>query len=78
MKVAISLPDDVFEAGEHLAQQLGISRSQLYASALSAFLSTRGARAITAKLNEVYAKHSSELDPAIARSQSALLVNETW
>ena len=30
MKIAISVPDEVFEAGEHLAHQLGISRSQLY------------------------------------------------
>jgi hypothetical protein len=30
MKIAISVPDEVFEAGEHLARQLGLSRSQLY------------------------------------------------
>jgi predicted transcriptional regulator len=78
MKVAISLPDDVFDAGEHLARQLGMSRSQLYAHALSAYLSTRGAAAVTAKLDAVYAKGNAKLDPAFARSQSALLANEAW
>lgn len=78
MKIAISVPDDVFEAGEHLAQQLGLSRSQLYADALSAYLSERGAAAVTAKLNAIYEKESSKPDPAFARVQLARLANETW
>ena len=78
MKVAISVPDDVFEAGEHLARQLGLSRSQLYADALSAYLSERGAAAVTAKLNAIYSKESSKLDPAFARSQLTRLANEAW
>jgi metal-responsive CopG/Arc/MetJ family transcriptional regulator len=78
MKIAISVPDDVFEAGEHLAQQLGLSRSQLYADALSAYLSERGATAVTAKLNALYSTESSKLDSAFARTQLTRLANETW
>jgi metal-responsive CopG/Arc/MetJ family transcriptional regulator len=78
MKIAISVPDDVFEAGEHLARQLGLSRSQLYADALSAYLSERGAAAVTAKLNAVYSKESSKLDPAFGGSQLVRLANEAW
>jgi metal-responsive CopG/Arc/MetJ family transcriptional regulator len=78
MKIAISVPDDVFEAGEHLAQQLGLSRSQLYADALSAYLSERGAEAVTAKLNAIYAAESSRSDPAFSRLQLTRLANETW
>jgi len=78
MKIAISLPDEIFEAGEHLAKQLGLSRSQLYADALSAYLSERGAVAVTAKLNAVYAQESSKLDPAFAQSQLSRLVDEAW
>jgi metal-responsive CopG/Arc/MetJ family transcriptional regulator len=78
MKVAISLPDDVFEAGEHLARQLGLSRSQLYADALSAYLSARGAAAVTAKLNAVYSKKSSKVDDGFAHLQLKCLANETW
>lgn len=78
MKIAISVPDEVFEAGEHLAQQLGLSRSQLYSDALSAYLSERGAAAVTAKLNAVYATESSRPDPAFAQLQLTRLANETW
>ncbi len=78
MKIAISVPDDVFEAGEQLARQLGLSRSQLYADALSAYLSERGAAAVTAKLNTVYSEESSKLDLAFAGLQLMRLANEAW
>jgi antitoxin MazE6 len=78
MKIAISVPDDVFQAGEHLAKQLGLSRSQLYADALSAYLSERGAAAVTAKLDAIYAGEPSKADPAFSRVQLTRLANETW
>jgi predicted transcriptional regulator len=78
MKVAISVPDDVFEAGEHLARQLGWSRSQLYADALSAYLSARGEKAVTAKLNAIYAEQSSKTDAAFAHLQLTRLADEAW
>jgi len=78
MKIAISVPDAVFEAGEHLAKQLGLSRSQLYSDALSAYLSRRGAEAVTTRLNAVYAGQASSVEPALARAQEPLLANEAW
>jgi metal-responsive CopG/Arc/MetJ family transcriptional regulator len=78
MKIAISVPDEIFEAGEHLAKQLGLSRSQLYADALSAYLSERGATAVTAKLNAVYAQESPKLDPAFVKSQLGRVADEAW
>jgi len=38
MKTAISLPDSTFKEAEALAQQLGLSRSELYTKALQAYL----------------------------------------
>jgi hypothetical protein len=78
MEIAISVPDEIFEAGEHLAKQLGLSRSQLYADALSAYLSERGATAVTAKLNAVYAQESSNRDPAFAKTQLNRVADEAW
>ncbi len=78
VKIAISVPDDVFQAGDHLARQLGLSRSQLYADALAAYLGTRGAEAVTARLNAVYESQPSALDPAIAAYQNARLADEAW
>ena len=78
MKIAISVPDEIFEAGEHLAKQLGLSRSQLYADALSAYLSERGAAAVTAKLNAVYAQESSKLDAEFEKAQLSRVADEAW
>lgn len=78
MKVAISVPDPVFRAGEQLARQLKLSRSELYANALSAYLGSRGAAAVTSKLNEVYAGESAAVDAPMAAAQFRLLKHETW
>ena len=78
MKVAISLPDPVFRAAETLARKLRKSRSQLYAEAIAAYVGARGAKALTGKLNAVYGKESSDLDPALKYAQLERLSREAW
>jgi metal-responsive CopG/Arc/MetJ family transcriptional regulator len=78
MKVAISLPDPVFNAAEQLAEQLHVSRSQLYAQAIVQYLQRVGAPAVTAKLNAVYGRESSTIDPAFGHAQSSVLDDEAW
>jgi len=78
MKVAISLPDPVFDAAERLAEELHVSRSQLYSQALASFLEHRGGAAVTAKLNAVYAQEPSTLDDHLAQAQIAAVGHETW
>lgn len=78
MKIAISVPDEVFKAGERLARERGVSRSELYTSALSAYLGVHGAAAITARLDALYAKEDSRLDPGLSAAQQKLLTDEAW
>lgn len=78
MKISISVPDEVFEAGKHLARQLGISRSQLYSDALATCLSARGAQEVTARLNALYGTQASEIKPAMQRAQLKNLADEAW
>ena len=54
LKIAISLPDSIFEAAEALAQQLGVSRSELYCAAIEDYLQRLEQERIRPKLNEVY------------------------
>lgn len=51
MKVAVSLPDDLFERADETASQLGLNRSQLYARALEEFLRDRISDPVTAELD---------------------------
>lgn len=78
MKTAISLPDAVFEQAEALAQQLGLSRSELYTKALQSYLKRYNREQILLKLNQVYGTESSELDPVMARMQFMSLPHEDW
>jgi metal-responsive CopG/Arc/MetJ family transcriptional regulator len=78
MKTAISLPDSVFEQAEALAQQLGLSRSELYTRALQTYLKRYNRDQILLKLNQVYSRESSDLDPVMARMQFMSLPREEW
>jgi len=53
MKIAVSIPDPLFERADGLAQRLGKSRSQLYREALSDYLDRRDPGSVTTALNEV-------------------------
>lgn len=70
MKVAISIPDAVFEAAERLVRDLKKSRSQLYSEAIAQYVGARDATAITQKLNAVYAAEPSQIDQALEHAQS--------
>jgi metal-responsive CopG/Arc/MetJ family transcriptional regulator len=78
MKTAISLPDSVFEEAELLAKRLGVSRSELYAKALRAFLHKYNREQTLSKLNQLYSEKSSDLDPVLAKMQFMSLPHEDW
>jgi len=78
MKIAISVPDGLFAAGEDLAREMKVSRSELYARALREYVATRTASEITASLNRVYATQKARIDPALARAQVAALPDDAW
>lgn len=78
MKVAVSIPDAIFEAAERLAKQRRMARSQLFAEALEAYLEARDSRAVTAALNEIYARESSAMDKGLQRAQYDSIDHEAW
>jgi len=78
MKTAISLPDKLFEATDALARRLGLSRSQLVATALAEFLAKHRGRDVTRRLDAVYARDTGHLDPATRRLQARSLGTDPW
>ena len=78
MKIAVSMPDELFQQAEVMAQRLNMSRSQLYATALAEFVEHRNHQSITDRLTAVYATESSKLDPVLHRMQSASFEPEKW
>lgn len=68
MKIAVSVPDELFERADELAGRLGVSRSQVYARALEEYLDSHGENdPVTAALNELADRMEPALTPAAAR-----------
>lgn len=70
MKTAISLPDNVFESAEALAERLGMSRSELYGTAVAEYLAKHSDEDVTGRLNEVHRDESSGIDPNLRSAQA--------
>ena len=78
MKVAVSIPEELFDSAESLGKRLGVSRSRLYATALAEFLAKHKGRKTTERLNRVYAQAESGLDTRLRRLQARTIGDESW
>lgn len=79
MKTAISLPDALFQAADKLARDMGLSRSELYRTAIAAFLARHADSCVTEGLDAVYGDlEGSPLDPVLESLQRASLTREDW
>lgn len=67
MKVAVSLPLDLFDQADRAAARLGLNRSQLYAYALEEFLRARCGDDVTARLDELADEFGGSDGSAAAR-----------
>ncbi len=71
MKTAISIPDDTFHEADQLAQELGISRSELYVRALKELLKKQRDENVTQTLNRVYAQTPESKEEQAFRQEAA-------
>lgn len=78
MKIALSVPDDLFESAETLGKRLGVSRSRLYATALADYVAKHQSRMVTARLDAVYATEESRLEKPLRRAQARSLRRDAW
>lgn len=80
MKTTISLPDQLCQAADRLAAQLGTSRSALFARAVAEYLERYRFQEVTERLDAVYAgdPDASELTVSFGRQQIRSLAREDW
>jgi metal-responsive CopG/Arc/MetJ family transcriptional regulator len=78
MKTAISIPDELFESADALAERLGVSRSHLYASAVAEYLAKHVEAKVTDRLNSVYAGQSSQVEPDVREAQRRTIERSEW
>ncbi|HEY7699723.1 MAG TPA: hypothetical protein VIE88_14975 [Vicinamibacteria bacterium] len=78
MKVAVSIPDRVFRAAERVSKRMRVSRSELYARAVEAYIQSQSGDEITEQLNRVYAEIPSRLEPGLEGAALEVLRRERW
>jgi predicted nucleic acid-binding protein len=78
MKTAISIDTNVFHSAEKTAQQMGVSRSKLYTTALEEFLQNHDSDLVLKELEAVYGINDDKLDDDLMLAQYNLLGNEDW
>jgi metal-responsive CopG/Arc/MetJ family transcriptional regulator len=76
MKIAVSIPDPLYEAADRLARVRKVSRSNLYAMALERLLAEEDDSAITDRLDAVYAADAQVAERPAPRR--VITVRESW
>ena len=78
MKTEISVPNPIFEAAQRLANELGMSLSEFYTAAVAAYVATYKNGDVTQRLDEVYAKEKSTMEPGMVAIQIASIGEQEW
>lgn len=79
MKVAVSIPDPIFDKAEGLAKRLNTSRSELYARALGMFVAAHTPDSVTAALDAaVEAAGAAGPDDFSREAARRALARTTW
>jgi hypothetical protein len=79
VKTAISVPDDTFERASRRARELGISRSEFFATAATRYLEALDRESLTARIDEALELVGDDPDSALAtESGRQRLAREAW
>lgn len=78
MKTAISLPDDLFALADEFAKEAGLSRSELYATALREYILSRQQDDLTERINAACAQLDTSLPQDIAKATRQKLLEAEW
>ena len=79
MKTAISLPNKLFYFAEKYAEMHGLSRSELYATAISEFIGGEiKKKDITQRINKICDNIDTSLNPQIKTASKRILADSEW
>lgn len=79
MKTAVSLPDDLFEAVEQLAQRSHRKRSEVYAAALREYVARHASDDVTAAVNSVLEEIGDDSpDPFMDEAARRVFQSTEW
>ena len=78
MKTAVSIPDDVFEAAQRLAQRTRKSRSRIFSEALKEYVARHAPDQVTEAMDRVCAELGVQEDRFVASASRRVLKRSEW
>jgi metal-responsive CopG/Arc/MetJ family transcriptional regulator len=78
MKTAVSIPDDVFEKAERLAQRGRRSRSDVFSAALREYVARHAPDEVTEAMDRVCEQIDETVDPFVAAAGRRGLERTEW
>ena len=78
MKTAISIPDKVFVLAEKMEKRHGVSRSQLYSTAVREYVDAHKTDRVSERLDAVYEDQELILDIALVTMQTQSFGTKDW
>ena len=82
VKTAVSIEESLFREAESLAENMNVSRSKLFAAAISEFISKYKNQQLLAEINAAYGdapdKQEKNRLEAMRGKQRQLLLDEPW
>ena len=78
MKMAVSIPDEIFRTAERLARRMKKSRSEIYSRALSEYVARHSPDETTEAMNTVLSEIGYPRDPFITNAARKILERTEW
>ena len=78
MKIAVSVPDDVFEEAERLARRTKRSRSEVYSRALAEYVARHAPDRVTEAMDRVLSEIGEPTDQFVQVASRRVLKRRDW
>jgi metal-responsive CopG/Arc/MetJ family transcriptional regulator len=78
MKIAVSVPDDVFEEAEQLARRMKRSRSEVYSRALAEYVARHAPDRVTEAMDRTVAEVGELADRFVRAASRRVLKRSDW
>jgi len=78
MKIAVSVPDEVFQDAEELARRTKRSRSEVYSRALAEYVARHAPDRVTEAMDRALAEIGEPADHFVRRASRRLLKRSDW
>ncbi len=78
MKIAVSVPDEIFEEAEQLARRMKRSRSEVYSRALAEYVARHAPDRVTEAMDRALAEIGEPVEPFLRVASRRVLKRSEW